>query len=419
MSAELPSKTEVKRRAAVMSSALAEAARRARFSTRSRRGFSAGGFGARRGARAMQAFVWASFALLVALPTLAGALYYGLWASDQFVSEAHFTIAGGEVRQNAGKTDTFGAATGVPLEAIAQDTMIVTAYLESRAAVEAVDARLPLRRVYGDERIDRLSRFGRDEPVERLVDYWRDMTHATIRMPSGIVEFRARAFSAAEAQKIAQIAVELSERLINDTNQRMLADAVGSAESEARRAAERLGAARVRLEQARNEEGVLDAARAAESIEKLLAEVRSAVTRMEQEYQALLRAVRDTSPQMKALRARIDAGRGQMVELEDKLTATRAGQEKSMSASLTRFAALDLERQIAERLYAGAAATLELARLAAEHRLMYVKTFVAPVLPEEPLYPKRALNTALIFLGGLAAWSALVGLATLTRNNMA
>ena len=419
MGAAPTNKTEVARRTALMSRALAEAARRARFSSRSRRSLDAGGFSARRGARAMRIYAVATFCLAVVAPTLAALVYFGLIASDQYVSEAQFTVIGGEIQAGGGSGDLFSAATAVPVAAIVQDTQIVSAYLESRAAVEALQAKLDLRKLYGAPAIDRFSRFPADETAEELVRYWRKMTSTQIKMPSGIIDLRVRAFTPESARRIAEAAVELGERLINDINARMQQDAVASAETELKRAADRLAAARAQLEQARNEEGVLDASRAADALDKLLTDVRGATLAMQQEYQALLRAVNESSPQMKAMRARIDAGRAQILDLESKLTATRGGAAKSLSSSMTRFAALDLERQIAERLYSGSAATLELARLASENRLMYLKTFVLPGTPEEPLYPKRVLMIALVAACGGALWGALYGLGVLARNNLA
>ena len=412
-------KTDIARRTALMSRALSEAARRARFSSRSNRKLDSGGFSARRGARFMRIYAVATFFLTVLAPTLAAAVYFCFFASDQFVSEAQFTVIGGEIQAGGGSNDLFSAATAVPVAAIIQDTLIVSAYLESRAAVEALQAKLDLRNLSGSSDVDRFSRFSAHESAEELVRYWRKMTSTQIKMPSGIIEFRVRAFTPDASRLIAEAAVEMSERLINDLNARMQQDAVTSAEAELKRAAERLAAARAQLEQARNEEGVLDAGRAAEALDKLLTDLRAATLAMQLEYQALLRAVNETSPQMKAMRARIDAGRAQILDIESKLTATRGGAAKSLSSSMTRFAALDLERQIAERLYSGSAATLELARLASENRLMYLKTFVLPRTPEEPLYPKRLLMIALVLAGGCAVWGALYGVGVLARNNLA
>jgi capsular polysaccharide transport system permease protein len=378
---------------------------------------SRGGFQAQRGARAMRAMIVLSFALLVAIPTLGSALYYTFLASDQYVAEAQFTVAGREVRSN----DGVGALTGIPAIAILQDTHIVMSYVQSRAAVEKLEKMRGLRQVFGNPNIDYLARFDSDDPVEKLVRYWKRMTQVGVKMPSGIVEFKVRAFTPRAALDLADAVVRVSEDLVNEMNGKMFGDAVRTAEQELERASKRLTDARLNLEKARNDEGLLDASRTAEALGKLITETRAGMLQLQQGYTGHLRAVSEQAPQMKALKARIDAARDQIADLEATLTASQARARPSgiLSASFTRFAQLDLERQIAERLYAGAASSLEIARLTSENKMMYLNTFVKPVLPEEPQYPRRILYPAMILLAGLAAWGAVTGLAYLVRNHMA
>src|SRR4051812_39190401 len=119
-------------RARDLSQALSDAARRARFSSRSRRKFIGGGFQARKGAAVMRAAAFISFFAMVAIPTVVISVYYAFVASDQYVAEAKFTVSGGELP----KLDGIGAFTGIPALSAIQDTQIVTNYIESRAAVE-------------------------------------------------------------------------------------------------------------------------------------------------------------------------------------------------------------------------------------------------------------------------------------------
>jgi capsular polysaccharide transport system permease protein len=100
------------------------------------------------------------------------------------------------------------------------------------------------------------------------------------------------------------------------------------------------------------------------------------------------------------------------------LTATKltSSNEPTLAMSMTKFSELDLEHQVAARLYAGAAASLEIAHLVAEHKLMYLNAFVKPVAPQEAQYPRRLLYSAAISAGALAIWGACCGLATAIRN---
>jgi capsular polysaccharide transport system permease protein len=165
---------------------------------------------------------------------------------------------------------------------------------------------------------------------------------------------------------------------------------------------------------------VLDAVKSADALNKLITDLREQLARMQQEYDAQLHSVLAAAPQMRALKARIDASQAQIAELVSELTSTNASDtSRTLSNSMTKFAELDLENQIAERLYAGAAASLELAQLTAEHKLMYLNAFVRPVAPQEPRYPKRLLYTAAAVLGCLAAWGAVICGVTAARNHMA
>jgi capsular polysaccharide transport system permease protein len=356
-----------------------------------------------------------SFVLLVAIPSLLGAGYYAFLASDQFEAEFKFTVAGAEAAQ----PDMIGSLSGIPAMAIIQDTQIVVNHLDSRAAVEALERRVALRAMYSGQGVDWWSRFDAGEPIEKFLRYWRSKVDASIKMPGGLVEVRVRAFTAQDALAVSNALVGLSEGLVNDLNDRMNRDAVTQAQSELSRSAERLRQARIDLQTARNEAGLLDALSAAQGLNLLIAETQSTLLKLENEYATQMRAVSREAPQMRALRARIEGVRGQVAEMRSKVAAQNTqSDDPTYSALMTRFSELELERQIAERLYGSAFASLEKARLVAEGKRMYLNVFVQPGLPEEARFPKRALNTALIFMGALAAWLALVGGATLVRNHM-
>ena len=124
---------------------------------------------------------------------------------------------------------------------------------------------------------------------------------------------------------------------------------------------------------------------------------------------------------MLALKSRIEATSAQIADLESQLTNSSAdpSTETTLSSSMTKFAELDLEKRTAEHLYAGSVAALEMAQMTAERQLMYINTFVTPVAPEQPEYPKRLLYSALVAVGSLAIWGICCGLAVLVRNKMA
>lgn len=406
-------------RARLLSQALSDAARKTRISKRSRRALQTGGFAGRRGATLFRFFVRISFAVLVIIPTTLGAIYYGAIASDQYVAEAQFTVMGGVVPSS----DGVEKLTGVPTMAIIQDTQIVTNYIHSRAAVEKLNRILNLKDRYSRSTIDVLSRFQADSPIENLVRYWKGKSATSISLPSGIVTLKVSAFSAKDSFEIANAILTISEDLINELNARMNGDAIRDAEQELEKAARRLASARTALEQARNNAGTLDVSQTAAGLNDLITQLKSSLLSLEKEYEADLRSVSPTAPQMKATQVRIQTTRAQIADLESQITSKDFGsgkpQEGSLAHSMTQFSELELEQQVANRLYTEAAGTLELTRIAAERKLMYISTFVRPVPPEEPRLPHRILYPTLILLGAIIAWGALVAITSAIRNNMA
>jgi capsular polysaccharide transport system permease protein len=403
-------------RARLLSGALSEAAQRARFSIRSRQ-LSSGGFQARRGEMLVRMAVRIGFVVIVLLPVIGAAVYYGLIASDQYVSEAKFTVSGGVIP----KVDRIGTFTGIPTAAIIQDTQIVANYIRTRAAVEALEHKIDLRKRYSRPEIDWLSRFNSADPIEKFVRYWSDRVSISIEMPSGIVDLKVYAFTPEDAVAISRAVLGISEDLINDLNGRMKLDAVESARQQLTRAAARLAGARTALEQARNENGLLDASKAADSLNALITESKASLLQMEQEYSTLGRYVQASAPQMRTLKTRIDGMKGQVINLESRLTnvAKESPKEQTLAMSMTKFSELNLEENIAQRIYAAAASALEMSEIVAESKMMYINTFVTPVMPEESTYPWRFVFTVLIGVGALMVWGGACAMMALVRNHMA
>jgi capsular polysaccharide transport system permease protein len=401
-------------RAQALSRALSEAARHARISKRSRRYLSAGGFQARSDAKIWRIFLVLSFLLIVAIPTGLSAVYFLFIASDQYLAEAKFTVSGGEPVA----PDAIGSITGVPLLAIVQDTQIVTNYIQSRAALEKLQTNIDIRRLYSGPDIDFVARFDSHKPIEKFVRYWKHMSSASITMPAGIVELKVWAFTPQDASRIANAVLQISEALINDMNDRMHHDAVSEAEQEVDSTFARLVKAQVALQSARDASGLLDAVKAADEFNKLITSARAQLLEFQAQYDSELKYVSSSAPQMRALKSRIDATAGQIAELESKLTLTKSAVAgaTTLAASMTKFSELQLENDVAQKLYSGALATLEIARLSAENKMMYINTFVRPVVPEEPDYPRRPLLCAAVLAASLAIWGLCCGVAALIRN---
>lgn len=447
MSDETIGKTPVvfssKERAALVAKALGEAARRARYSTKSRRNLTTGGLRARRGERLMRLLRIGSFIVIVLVPGLIAATYICFFQSPQYAAEARFTLRGGLPPS----MDTIGSLTGAPAMLIVQDTQIIMNYMHSRAMVETLDKTVGLQRLYQKPYIDKFSRLKKNLPIEKVVAYWKKHLDISIQMPAGIVIMSARAFSPEDAVTLANAAIDASDQLVNRMNDDMRVDAISLTEAMRKRAQAATVVARTNLETARNAEGMLSPEAASTSVMNLIASVQKTLIQMQEEYDSQRRYVRADAPQLKNLQYKMDAAKKQIASLQAEMTQTpapdkaspgsnmrgdndagtgTAGTEtanagepnKAISGSMSRLNSATLEDMIADKIYAASIGALEQARVASETKLMYINTFVRPSTPEQPKYPKPATDVTIVLLALTAAWGAVVGLLTLLRGTI-
>ncbi len=108
------------------------------------------------------------------LPTLAGAIYYGLIASNRYVSEARFAIRPALGSSEKGIVrDSGGTNSSGQSQMAAQDTLITREYILSRPMLETIEAQLPLRQWFSSDSIDYFSRFDPEKPIEKFLRYWK------------------------------------------------------------------------------------------------------------------------------------------------------------------------------------------------------------------------------------------------------
>jgi capsular polysaccharide transport system permease protein len=346
----------------------------------------------------------AGFVAFVVIPSALVGGYYGLVASDVYEAEARFAVRMGAISG----VDAFTSFAGLPSVNQVQDSLIVADFVESRAAVEALDREIGLRARFASEDIDPLSRLDADAPIEDVVAFWEDHVSVSIDSTSGIITVRVSAYTPDDAQEIAGALVRESEGLVNGIGARAREDLIVASERELEAVEARLGALRERLNALRAEQGIIDPQLSAQGLTALVTELRGEALKLDREIATTQRTVSADAPQIDILRARLSAVEDQILDLEGELTTRRSGGRDSISGAMTRFDRLALERQFLEHQYTTAAASLEQARAAAARQQMYLATFVRPVRPDEPSGPPRLLYSSLFALVLSLVWLSVV-----------
>ena len=171
------------------------------------------------------------FILTVLLPTLAAILYYGLIASDVYISESRFVV---RRPQRSAEPSQLGALlSGTGLTRSADDTYSVHDYVLSRDALHELDRELDLQKAYKSSTVDVFNRFPGldwDASFEAFFRYYTDHVVVDYDTVSAITTLRVRAYTPELSRAMNERLLQMSERLVNQLNERSRLDLVSVAE---------------------------------------------------------------------------------------------------------------------------------------------------------------------------------------------
>jgi capsular polysaccharide transport system permease protein len=335
-----------------------------------------------------------------------GAIYYGIFASDQFVTEIQFGVRSADAQRNDATSIFQGMAAA---SQIGLQSNILVQYIKSREMVDAVDSKLDLRRIFGKPSADILARLDSSAPVEGLVDYWRGKVEPYFDLTTGIVSVKVRAFTAEESKAIASEILTLSENLAEELTKRSRADYVKYAQEQVDEAAARLAKARQALLEFRDQEKLLDPYKEADAARLGIGKIREELAKTRAEYLASRSKLDERSPVIVSLKDKIAALETVLRDAQSKL----AGEPQSrdtvpLSRNMRGYEALETERQLAEKFYDGALQALQRAQFEASRRAMYLEVFVHPALAEKALYPRRLISAVIVALTAFGVWIFLM-----------
>ncbi|MFN4114904.1 MAG: hypothetical protein ACK4F7_00200 [Inhella sp.] len=341
-----------------------------------------------------------SFLILVVLPTLVAALYYGLIASEVYISESRFVV----------RSPDRGAATGITallqgsaLNRAQDDAFSVIDYIESRDALIEIDKRLGVRKVFSDAAIDPINRFPGppwwDDSFESLYLHYLDRVRVDYNSSTSVSTLTVRAHTAQSARQINDELLKLGEGLVNELNARIRRDLIDVAERDVQRAEERARLAAISLAEFRSKRDVFDpnaqSALQLQGVGKLREELLAAESQLSQ-----LRKVSPNNPQVNALRSRVEELRGVIARESARVT----GSATSLSSKAPTYERLVLEKSFAEQQLAASMASVEAARREASRKQLYLERLVQPNEPDKAMEPRRARGVLVVAVLSLFAW---------------
>jgi capsular polysaccharide transport system permease protein len=343
------------------------------------------------------------FWVAIAIPTVIALIYYGVVASDAFISESRFVVRSPQKQTQASVLGAFLQGTGFSRSQ--DDTYSVHDYILSRDALAEIDKVLGVRQAYSSKDVDFINRFPGldwDSSFEAFFKYYKKKVSIEYDSVSSITTLSVRAYSADDAKKINDLLLKMGERLVNNLNDRSRQDLIRFADSEVKIAEEKLTTASLALSNFRSNQSVFDPDRQSALQLQAVGKLREELIAVESQLQQL-KQNSPNNPQIKSLELRASSLRNVISAESAKVTGT-GGSFTSKSAMFER---LVLEKSFADKQLATALAALETARSEAQRKQLYLERLVQPNLPDKAMEPRRLRSILAVFLLGLLAWGVL------------
>ena len=351
------------------------------------------------------------FFLLVGLPTLLATLYYGLIASDVYVSQSSFVIKSPGQKSIptlslANLVQTSGMSSGQ------EQTKEIVGYIRSRSGLKDLQAGTNVKAKFSERGADFLSRFPgplQHDTFEELFRFYQGMVGADIDKESGLAVLQVKAFTPQDAYDMNARLLDLSEGFVNRLNQRAEGRAIAEAEQRVVQAEARVRNARVALSSFRNSADLIDPAKQATGVleisNKLTAEQAALQSQLD-----LMRRVAPQHPSIPALQSRIAALSRQAGAQSGRVVGTPTG----IASKLSAYEKLNVEQEFATQMLTAANTSLEQARAEAQKQQFYLERVVEPNKPDMATLPLRLKNILVIFAALVClyfvGWMIVVGI---------
>ncbi|MEQ5872647.1 capsule biosynthesis protein [Sagittula sp. NFXS13] len=351
--------------------------------------------------------VLASFVLGVVLPILVVGWYLWTKAADQYASTVAFSV---RTEENNSALELLGGITSLSGSS-SSDTDILFEYLQSQKLVSDMDAAVNLRAIWSKP-LDQDPYFAFDPAgsIEDLVAHWDRMVDIYYDDGAGLIEVRARAFTAKDAQLISSTLFGQSSAMINDLSAIAREDAIGYARQDLEAAQDQLKTAREAVTLFRNANQLVDPSVDLQTQAGLLGTLEGQLADALIEFDLLRLSTRSDDPRITQAERRIDV-------IQDRINAERrklglaggTAEGDDVYANLFgEYERLVVDREFAEASYTAARASYESAQAEARRQSRYLAAYVKPTLAESARFPERGVLLGLAALLILLVWGTVV-----------
>jgi capsular polysaccharide transport system permease protein len=351
--------------------------------------------------------LWGAAGVFVA----ASSVYWGVIASDRYVSEAHVYLQKSSALSQP-PSDLLSMISGAGGD---HELLLLRDHLLSVDMMKRLDGELHLRQHFSDASHDYLSRMrAGDITDERFYRYYRSMIDVTYDDYSRVLVVAAQAYSAPMAQALTQRLVVEGERYMNLLDHRAGEEQVRYIETQVADLNRRVTAAHAALLNFQNAHGLASPEQTAQSVSAIAARLDGELAALQAKRRAMQGYLTASAPDMVQINSEIAATQAQL-DSERKRLATAQG--ASLNALVEEQGRLQAEVSFSDDLYRTALVALEGARMDSTRKINTVAILQSANEPQEPSKPRRLYNIVLSTLGALMAAGVLHLIASIIRDH--
>lgn len=328
----------------------------------------------------------------VFLPTVLAGIYYYTIATPMFSTRSEFVIQQAEPKG----TGMGGLFSGTQF-ATSQDSIAVQGYLQSRDAMQRLDADIGFRAHFSKPEIDVLQRLAPGATAEAAYKVFQRYVKIAYDPTEGLIRMDVIAADPATAEAYSRALIRYAEEQVDHLTQRLREDQMqGSRESYTEAETNMLAAQRhvVKLQEKFK---ILSSETEASLIAQ---QVFALETELSQDRLSLAEMEANAQPNQ----ARLDPLKQRMTALETEIRSLRSklteNGEGGLSLAQVQSELLVAQANVETRqlLLAQSLQSLETSRIEANRQVRYLSLSVSPVAPDEATYPRAFENTMVAFM---------------------
>jgi capsular polysaccharide transport system permease protein len=339
--------------------------------------------------------------------------YWGLVASDRYVSEAHIIIA--QTDMPTGQPTDISSLLGISGGTNRADQLLLRDHLLSVDMLLKLDAALDLRAHYSDRRYDPISRMWFvDLSQEWFHRYYLSRVSVEFDEYAGVLVIRAEAFNPEKARAITSMLMEEGERYMNLMAHRLAQEQLSFIEKQVAQISERVMQARQAVLAYQNERNLVSPQGTAENVFGIINQLEGQLTTLKTQRSALLGYLHPRNPSVIELDSQIAAVKKQIAQEQTRLTSS---ERQTLNRAVEEFTRLQMNAEFAQDMYKTALSALEKGRVDSARTLKMVSVLQSPTHPQYPMEPRRIYNTSVFILATLMLAGIVSLLSTIIREH--